>query len=109
MTWTGAQRIRAILFVAIAAAMILVPAVRLIDGGARFGWRMYSFLEPLPKLTLVDERGTPSEIDPVPFIGRLRGDVPFASALPPHLCEVVSGTARVVIELSDDRFEFVCP
>ena len=109
MTWTVAQRIRAVVFVAVAVAMIILPALRAADGGARFGWRMFSFQEPFPEFTLVDESGSHTEIDPLPYIGRLRGDVPFVSALPPHLCQAVPGTARVITELGDNQSEFVCP
>jgi len=109
MTWTATQRIRALAFVVLASAMIVVPLAVFAQDGARFGWRMFSFSDPFPELTLVDEDGTRTVVDPIPYIGRLRGDVPFGDALPPHLCAVVPGTARVVVSLGGEESEFDCP
>ena len=109
MTWSTAERIRAAAFVVLFVVMVAVPAFHLGGSGARFSWRMFSFGQALPQFTVVDDQGGTAAVDVDAFTASLRGDVPFAEALPAHLCAVVDGASSILVEADSTTTEYVCP
>ncbi len=109
MKWTGQAIIRAGVFVVLLAVMVALPLLQISEGADRFGWRMFSQVRPLPDFVVVDGSGIETSVAPVEFTAALRGDIPFETALPPHLCSVFPGTVTVRIVARDSKSEFRCP
>lgn len=76
---------------------LLVPAAQLIWAArpARFGWQMFSVSAPPPDFAIELRDGTTEPLDIKPYVVSLRGDVPLAQFLPPHVCRVVPGVVAV--------------
>ena len=88
--------------------MVVAPAVQLARQDARFGWRMFSFVTPFPAFTVVVADGSERPVDADAHIARRRGDVPFAEALPPFLCELHEDAVAVVVTVETEETTFSC-
>jgi hypothetical protein len=78
-------------FIGFLIIQLIMPIVQLIwaPRPARFGWQMFSVSSPPPNFAVVLDDGTSKPIAIESFVTSLRGDVPLAQFLPPHLCRVV--------------------
>ena len=76
---------------------LIAPALQLICAPrpARFGWQMFSVSAPPPDFIVERQDRTRMPIDIKPYVLSLRGDVPLAQFLPPHLCQVLPGIVAV--------------
>lgn len=108
MTWTMQEKARAAALVVLAALMIALPVYQLVDGGLRFGWRMFGLVQILPEFSVIDDTGAVVEIDAERYTANLRGDVAYAEALPPHLCSVIEGARLVMITTATESSEYRC-
>jgi hypothetical protein len=95
--------IAACFFVAFLAAQILIPLAQLAwaPRPARFGWQMYSVASTAPSFELVMSDGDTKRLDITPYVTSLRGDVPLAQFLPPHLCTLFPDVAAVHYQMDD--------
>jgi hypothetical protein len=92
-----------VFFVGFVLLQLITPVAQLLwaPRPARFGWQMFSIVAPPPVFTLVRDDGTSSAVDIKPYVISLRGDVPLAQFLPPHLCRVVPHVVAVRIQPSN--------
>ena len=90
-------------FVVFLAAQILIPLAQLAwaPRPARFGWQMYSVASAAPRFELIMRDGVAKSLDITPYVTSLRGDVPLARFLPPHLCTLFPDAAAVHFEMDD--------
>lgn len=95
--------IAACFFVVFLAAQILIPLAQLAwaPRPARFGWQMYSVASAAPRFELIMRDGFAKPIDITPYVTSLRGDVPLARFLPPHLCKLFPDAAAVHYQMDD--------
>ena len=95
--------IAACFFVVFLAVQIAIPLVQLVwsPRPARFGWQMYSVVSAAPSFTLIMRDGTTRQLDIRPYVSSLRGDVPLARFLPPHLCNLFPDAAAVHYQMDD--------
>src|SRR4051794_30668377 len=72
------------------AVQILIPLAQLAwaPRPARFGWQMYSVASAAPRFELIMRDRSSKQLDITPYVTSLRGDVPLAHFLPPHLCQL---------------------
>lgn len=97
-TWTGPGRVRAALFVVIAAIMVALPAVRMLDDGpSRFGWQMFAVSTPVPAFTVVTDDGEVVSIDVEAYTAFVRSDISLVEVLPNHLCRHIRGARHVEV------------
>jgi len=77
------------------ALQIAVPLAQLAwsPRPARFGWQMYSVVSATPRFELIMRDGSAKPLDITPYVTSLRGDVPLARFLPPHLCTLFPAAA----------------
>ncbi len=82
---------------------MLIPLVQLAwsPRPARFGWQMYSVVSAAPRFELIMRDGTAKPLDITPYVTSLRGDVPLARFLPPHLCTLFPDAAAVHYQMDD--------
>ena len=87
----------AVFFVVFLAIQIAVPLVQLVwsPRPARFGWQMYSVVSAAPRFELIMRDGVAKPLDITPYVTSLRGDVPIARFLPPHLCALFPDAAAI--------------
>ena len=95
--------IAACFFVVFLAAQILIPLAQLAwaPRPARFGWQMYSVASAAPRFELIMRDGFAKPIDITPYVTSLRGDVPLARFVPPHLCTLFPDAAAVRYQMDD--------
>jgi hypothetical protein len=95
--------IAACFFVVFLAAQIVIPLAQLAwsPRPARFGWQMYSVVSVAPSFTLFMRDGATRPLDIRPYVASLRGDVPLAHFLPPHLCRLFPDAAAVHYQMDD--------
>jgi hypothetical protein len=95
--------IAACFFVVFLAAQILIPLAQLAwsPRPARFGWQMYSVVSAAPRFELILRDGAVKPLDITPYVTSLRGDVPLAHFLPPHLCMLFPDAAAVHYQMDD--------
>ena len=93
--------IAACFFVVFLAAQILIPLAQLVwsPRPARFGWQMYSVGSATPRFELIMRDGSAKRLDITPYVTSLRGDVPIARFLPPHLCTLFPDAAAIHYEM----------
>jgi hypothetical protein len=91
-------------FVAFLAIQVVMPIVQLVSAQrpARFGWQMYSVISDAPDFELILRDGTAQPIDIRPYVASLRGDVPLARFVPPHLCTLFPNAAAVHYRIDDE-------
>ena len=91
----------AVFFAAFLAIQIAVPLVQLVwaPRPARFGWQMYSVGSATPRFELIMRDGSAKRLDITPYVTSLRGDVPIARFLPPHLCTLFPDAAAIHYEM----------
>ena len=90
-------------FVVFLVAQILIPLAQLAwaPRPARFGWQMYSVASAAPRFELIMRDGAAKPLDITPYVTSLRGDVPLARFLPPHLCTLFPDAAAVHFQMDD--------
>jgi len=90
-------------FIAFLAIQIGVPIIQLVwsPRPARFGWQMYSVVSAAPRFNLIMRDGAAKSLDITPYVTSLRGDVPLARFLPPHLCSLFPDAAAVHYQMND--------
>ena len=95
--------IAACFFVVFLAAQVLIPLAQLAwaPRPARFGWQMYSVVSAAPRFELIMRDGAAKPLDITPYVTSLRGDVPLARFLPPHLCTLFPDAAAVHYQMDD--------
>jgi hypothetical protein len=95
--------IAACFFVVFLAVQLLMPLAQLVwsPRPARFGWQMYSVTSAAPNFELIMHDGSAKPIDITPYVTSLRGDVPLAHFLPPHLCKLFPDAAAVHYQMDD--------
>jgi hypothetical protein len=95
--------IAACFFVVFLAVQVSIPLAQLAwsPRPARFGWQMYSVVSAAPDFTLIMQDGTAKAIDVTPYVTSLRGDVPLAHFLPPHLCALFPDAAAIHYQMDD--------
>ena len=95
--------ITACFFIVFLVAQILIPLAQLAwsPRPARFGWQMYSVVSAAPSFELIMRDGSTKPIDITPYVTSLRGDVPLAHFLPPHLCRLFPNAAAVHYHMDD--------
>lgn len=60
----------------------------------RFGWQMFSTVGERIEFTVhIDDENLVLQLEDV--VARARGDIPFKTLLPPHLCNTIDGAERV--------------
>lgn len=97
---TATERMRLFVVALAIAAMVGVPALRFDDPPpARFGWQMFSDEEAPAQFTVVLSGGERRQIDPNDFVVG-RPDVPWAAALPGHLCDRIPVAVEVEVRSS---------
>jgi hypothetical protein len=95
--------IAACFFVVFLAVQLLMPLAQLAwsPRPARFGWQMYSVVSVAPSFELIMRDGAARPLDITPYVTSLRGDVPLARFLPPHLCRLFPDAAAVHYQMDD--------
>ena len=95
--------IAACFFVVFLAAQILIPLAQLAwsPRPARFGWQMYSVVSAAPRFELIMRDRAAKPLNITPYVTSLRGDVPLARFLPPHLCTLFPDAAAVHYQMND--------
>jgi len=95
--------IAACFFVVFLAAQILIPLAQLVwsPRPARFGWQMYSVISAAPRFELIMHDGTAKPLDIRPYVTSMRGDVPLARFLPPHLCMLFPDAIAIHYQMND--------
>ena len=90
-------------FVIFLAAQLLIPLAQLAwsPRPARFGWQMYSVVSVAPHFELIMRDGDVKSLDITPYVTSLRGDVPLARFLPPHLCMLFPDAAAIHYQKDD--------
>ena len=90
-------------FVAFLAAQLAIPLIQLAwsPRPARFGWQMYSVISAAPRFELIMHDGTAKPLDIRPYVTSMRGDVPLARFLPPHLCTLFPDAAAIHYQMDD--------
>ena len=92
-----------------ALLMVGIPISRFQSGSVeRFGWQMFSHSEIQPVFSVVPESGETYEVETRDFVARLRGDLPLAEFVPPHLCEVVPDARQIIIAIGQDTQSVTC-
>jgi hypothetical protein len=93
----------AVFFAAFLAIQIAVPLVQLAwsPRPARFGWQMYSVVSATPHFELIMRDGAAKPLDITAYVTSLRGDVPLARFLPPHLCMLFPDAIAVYYQMDD--------
>jgi hypothetical protein len=94
---TRAEILAAGVCLAFLAFQLALPVAQLIWASrpARFGWQMYSAASAPPRFELIAADGSAQPVDIAPYVASLRGDVPVARFLPPHLCILFPHTVAV--------------
>jgi len=100
---TASAIVAACFFVVFLMAQILIPLAQLAwsPRPARFGWQMYSVVSAAPRFELIMRDGAAKSLDITPYVTSLRGDVPLARFLPPHLCRLFPDAAAVHYHMDD--------
>lgn len=95
--------IAACFFVLFLSVQLLMPLAQLLwsPRPARFGWQMYSVTSAAPNFELVMRDRSTKPIDIRPYVTSLRGDVPLAQFLPPHLCALFPDAASIHFQMDD--------
>jgi hypothetical protein len=95
--------IAACFFVVFLAAQIVIPLAQLAwaPRPARFGWQMYSVVSAAPRFELIMRDRATKPLDITPYVTSVRGDVPLARFLPPHLCMRFPDAAAVHYQMDD--------
>ena len=95
--------IPACFFIVFLTVQILMPLAQLAwsPRPARFGWQMYSVVSSAPNFELIMRDGAAKPLDIRPYVTSLRGDVPLARFLPPHLCGLFPDAAAVHYQMDD--------
>ncbi len=85
------------------AAQLLIPLAQFVwaPRPARFGWQMYAVASAAPRFDLIMRDGAAKPLDITPYVTSLRGDVPFARFLPPHLCTLFPDAVAVRYQMND--------
>ena len=89
--------------------MVLLPLLQVARGAEHFRWRMFGDVHQLPTFEVIDAEGRRSPVAPADYTAALRGDVDYATLLPPHLCAVVPGARAVHVQTQDSEREHGCP
>jgi hypothetical protein len=99
----AANAIAMCFFVGFLALQIVVPLAQLAwsPRPARFGWQMYSVISAAPRFELMLHNGTAKPLDVRPYVTSMRGDVPLARFLPPHLCTLFPDAAAIKYQMDD--------
>lgn len=96
--WTPKCVAAAAFFLLFLLIQTIVPLVRLwAPRPARFGWQMFSAMQPRARFTLVMRDGTSHPADLTRYVALSRGEVELEKALPGHLCRVVPDLASVQV------------
>ena len=100
---TASSIVAACFFVAFLAAQLAIPLVQLAwaPRPARFGWQMYSVISAAPRFELIMRDGATKPLDITPYVSSMRGDVPLARFLPPHLCALFPDAAAIHYQMDD--------
>jgi hypothetical protein len=62
---------------------------------------MYSVVSAAPRFELIMRDQSVQPLDITPYVTSLRGDVPLARFLPPHLCTFFPDAAAVHYQMDD--------
>jgi hypothetical protein len=96
MPWTPQSVAAATFFLLFLLIQTAVPLARLwAPRPARFGWQMFSAIQPHSRFALVMRDGTIRPVDLTRYVALSRGEVELDKALPRHLCRVVPALAAV--------------
>lgn len=96
---TPQRRLAMGLVVTLAAVQVGVPLRALLDDRpARFGWHMYSTLNPAPEAGVEDESGTVTPVDLGSLIADPRAEIRWSEPLAELLCRDESAVAIVVTD-----------
>jgi hypothetical protein len=100
---TASAIVAACFFTVFLAAQVLIPLAQLAwsPRPARFGWQMYSVVSAAPRFELIMRDGAVKLLDITPYVTSMRGDVPLARFLPPHLCTLFPDAAAVHYQMDD--------
>lgn len=100
---TPSAMVAACFFVVFLSVQVLVPLAQLVwaPRPARFGWQMYSVASAAPSFELIMRDGATRALDVTPYVTSLRGDVPLARFLPPHLCTLFPDAAAIRYQMDD--------
>lgn len=98
-----------VLVAAIAAIELGVPAIALVgDRPARFGWQMYSGVNPAPEAWVEDPAGERHAVDLRALIADTRAEIEWAAPLAEHLCGERDAVAVVVAD-REGTVRIPCP
>jgi hypothetical protein len=100
---TASSIVAACFFVGFLAAQLAIPLIQLAwsPRPARFGWQMYSVISAAPRFELIMHDGTAKPLDIRPYVTSMRGDVPLARFLPPHLCTLFPDATAIHYQMDD--------
>jgi hypothetical protein len=99
--WTWKSALAALFCGVFVTLQVAVPLVKLASPRpARFGWHMWSARWRPATFVVVMRDGTKRPADLARHVGRGRGEMELAAALPPHLCRVVPEAAAVEVRSS---------
>lgn len=103
------QRRRLSLVFLVIAAQILVPAAMMLgEPPSRFGWQMYSGLGEIPRITLIDEAGSSNRMPFDDVASNPRPEIDWGSYIPPHVCQDFDNARAVEISYSDREEKHEC-
>ena len=97
--WPVRAILTAALFVAIAIVQVGVPIRQFVEPRpARFGWHMYSNMNPPPRAWVEAADGERIEVDVMQVLGDTRAEVSWSGPLAERLCAAEGVSAVIVID-----------
>lgn len=102
--WTSRAILTAALFVAIATVQVAVPIRQFVEPRpARFGWHMYSNMNPPPLAWVERAGGQRIEVDVMQVLGDTRAEISWSGPLAERLCAADGVRAVIVVDRADER------
>jgi hypothetical protein len=102
--WPPRAILAAALFVAIAVVQVGVPVRQFVEPRpARFGWHMYSNLNPPPLAWVEGADGERTEVDVMQVLGDTRAEISWSGPLAERLCADDDVLAVIVFDRALER------